>query len=230
MVIGRGMIAKKFNDYAEDNRFLIFASGVSHSVLNDSNAFQREKDMLTDAITKHSQKKAVYFSTCGMYDPSMKKSPYILHKLKMENIIKTSGVNYTIFRVSNPVGKTENSHTVLNYFIKNITEKKEFTVWKYASRNLIDLDDMYAICDYILNNNMFKNGVVNIANPVNYSVLSIIKVIEKHFGIKGNYGLADKGNSPLIDISAIQPIISKLPIDFDNVYLSSLLQKYFPVQ
>lgn len=224
------MIAKRFSDYAEDSRFLIFASGVSHSVLNDSNAFKREKDLLSDTITNHSKKNLIYFSTCGIYDPSIKKSPYILHKLEMENIIKTSGVNYTIFRVSNPVGKTENSHTVLNYFIKNIRVKKEFIMWKYAFRNLIDLNDMYLICHYILSNNLFKNNTANIANPVNYSVISIIKAIEEHFGINGNYLLADKGNSPLIDISAIQPIISKLQIDFNNVYLSSLLQKYFPVQ
>jgi nucleoside-diphosphate-sugar epimerase len=228
MVTGSGMIAKRLSDYAQDDRFLIFASGVSHSILNDSKAFEREKDLLSDTITNHSKKNLVYFSTCGIYDPSMKNSPYILHKLEMENVIKTSGINYTIFRVSNPVGKTDNSHTVLNYFIKNIREKKEFTVWKYASRNLIDLDDMYAICHYILSNHLFKNLTVNIANPVNYSVISIINVIEEHFGIKGNYRLAEKGNSPLIDISFIQPIISKLAIDFNNFYLPSLLQKYFP--
>jgi len=229
MVIGSGMIAKRFSDYAEDDRFLIFASGVSHSLLNDPNAFDRERKLLSDKIKNHSQKHLVYFSTCGIYDPSMKKSPYILHKLQMENVIKTSGASYTIFRVSNPVGKTENSHTVLNYFIRNILEKKEFTAWKYASRNLIDLDDMYLICHYILSNNPFKNDTVNIANPVNYSVISIIKAIEEHFGIKGNYRLANEGNSPLIDISAIQSVIGKLAIDFNNGYLSSLLQKYFPV-
>jgi len=229
MVIGSGMIAKRFNDYAENNRLLIFASGVSHSLLNDPNAFEREKELLFDKIKNHSQKNLVYFSTCGIYDPSMKNSPYILHKLELENIIKTSGVSYTIFRVSNPVGKTENFHTVLNFFIKNIREKKEFTAWKYVSRNLIDIDDMYLICHYILSKSLFRNHTINIANPVNYSVISIIRAIEEHFEIKGNYRLADKGNSPLIDISAIQPIISELAIDFNNVYLSSLLQKYFPV-
>lgn len=222
------MIAKRFNDYAEDDRFLIFASGVSNSVLHDQNAFKREANLLADTIKNHSQTHLIYFSTCGIYDPSMKDSPYILHKLEMEDLIKASGVSHIIFRVSNPVGKTDNSNTVLNYFIKYIREKKEFTAWKYASRNLIDLDDMYAICHYILSDSLFKNGTVNIANPVNYSVISVIKAIEEHFGVKANYRLADKGNSPLIDTSDIEPVISKLKIDFNNFYLSSVLQKYFP--
>lgn len=229
MVTGNGMIAKRFSDYAEDSRFLIFASGVSNSVLTDQNAFKREADLLYDAIKNHFQKKLVYFSTCSIYDPSMKKSPYVIHKLKMEKIIKTSGISYTIFRVSNPIGKTENPNTVLNYFIRHIQEKKEFIVWKYASRNLIDLDDIYLICNYILNNDLFRNHKVNVANPVNYSVIYIIQAIERHFGTEGNYQLADKGNSPLIDTSAIQPILSKLKINFNNSYLSSILQKYFPV-
>lgn len=230
MVIGSGMIAKRFSDYAENSRFLIFASGVSNSVLIDEKAFIREANMLCEAIKNHSQKNLVYFSTCSIYDPSMRKSPYVLHKLKMEKLIKRSGINFTIFRVSNPIGKTENSNTVLNYFIKHIRERKEFTIWKYASRNLIDLDDMYLLCHYILSNNLFRNHKVNIANTVNYSVISIVKEIEKHLGNEGIYQIADKGNSPLIDTSAIQPILSKLNINFNNSYLSSMLEKYFPVQ
>jgi len=229
MVIGSGMIAKRFSDYAEDGRFLIFASGVSNSTLNDENAFKRETNMLEGCIKNEPDKNLVYFSTCSIYDPSMKRSPYVLHKLEMENLIKTSGITYNIFRVSNPIGKTENSHTVLNYFIQHILGKEEFTVWKYASRNLIDLDDIYLICNYILRNNLFKKHKVNVANPVNYPVIQIVQAIEKHFGIEGNYQLADKGNSPLIDTSAIQPILSKLKINFNNSYLSSLLQKYFPI-
>ncbi len=223
------MIAKRFSDYAEDSRFLIFASGVSNSTLNDENAFKREADLLYNAIKNHPQKNLVYFSTCSIYDPSMKKSPYVLHKLEMENLIRSYGINYTIFRVSNPIGKTENPNTVLNYFVNHILQKKEFTIWKYASRNLIDLDDIYLICNYILSNNLFKNHKVNIANPVNYPVTHIVQAIEKHFGIEGNYQLADKGNSPLINTSVIQPILSKLKINFNNSYLSCLLQKYFPL-
>ena len=229
MVTGSGMIAKRFSDYATDNRFLIFASGVSNSVLNEETDFKREREMLSEAIKNNSRMNLVYFSTCSIYDPSMKKSRYVLHKLEMEKIIRSSRVDYTIFRVSNPIGKTENFNTVLNYFVKHIREKKEFVIWKYASRNLIDLDDIYSICHYILSNTLFKNHKVNIANPVNYSVLFIVQSIENHFGIEGNYQLADKGNSPLIDTSAIQPILSKLKIEFTSSYLSSVLQKYFPL-
>lgn len=230
MVVGNGMIAKRFGDYAEDDSFLLFASGVSNSVLNDPAAFARERDLLLESIKTYPQKNVVYFSTCSIYDPSMKKSPYVLHKLEMEKMIKTAGGHYTIFRVSNPIGKTENPNTVLNYFVDHVRQKKDFTVWRFASRNLIDLDHIYLICNFILKNKLFRNHKINIANPVNYSVLDIVQTIEKHFGIKAKYQLADKGNSPLIDTSVIQPVLSKLKINFDNSYLPAILQKYFPVE
>lgn len=227
MVIGKGMIAQKFNKYDADNNFMIFASGVSDSTTTGSAPFLREYNLLKNAITKNTEKKLVYFSTCGIYDPSMRQSPYILHKLKMEEAITKNAKNYIIFRVSNPIGKTNNTHTVLNFFIQHILEKKQFTVWKYASRNLLDIDDMFSVCDYILENHLFKNSIVNIGNRTNYPITTIIETLENHFNTKGIYTIVEKGNSPLIDITAIEPLISKLNINFDDQYLLKILQKHF---
>lgn len=228
MVIGKGMIARRFESYKADNRFLLFASGVSNSVTTDPDAFDRESRLLQDAIQHNPDKTLIYFSTCSIYDPSMQQSVYVKHKIRMEEQIEASCKNYLIFRVSNPIGKTINPHTVLNFFIRHIQEGEAFTVWKYASRNLIDLDDMFMICDHILEHRIFQNRIVNIANPVNYPVSSIIEAIEKHLNTRGRYDLIEKGNSPLIDTTAIQSLFTKLGIDFNSLYLSNILKKYFP--
>ncbi len=229
MVIGSGMIATRFTEYSKDSKFVIFASGVSNSGISDPAPFLREEKLLRSAIADNPDKTLVYFSTCSIYDPSMHHSAYVLHKLKMEAIIEKHSSSYNIFRVSNPIEKSNNPNTVLNFFIQHIREKSLFAIWKYASRNLIDIDDMFAIIDHILQQKLFRNSIVNIANPVNYPVTIIIRAIESHFSTTGVYEIAEKGNSPFIDTTVIQPIFSQLNINFDNQYLPNLLQKHFPL-
>jgi UDP-2-acetamido-2,6-beta-L-arabino-hexul-4-ose reductase len=207
MVIGNGMIAKEFSSYRSDDDHIIFASGVSDSTHSTALSFEREKLLLLDTIRNNPGKKLVYFSTCSIYDPSMKNAAYVRHKISMEELIKEEHAPYTIFRLSNPVGRTGNTNTVFNFFISNIHSGHHFEVWKNASRNIIDIDDMYA----------------------NYPVPYIIDTIEAHFHKKGKYTMLDKGDGPHIDISAIAPLIKKFNINFDGAYLPGLLQKYFPV-
>jgi UDP-2-acetamido-2,6-beta-L-arabino-hexul-4-ose reductase len=229
MVIGNGMIAKEFSSYRSDDDHIIFASGVSDSTHSTALSFEREKLLLLDTIRNNPGKKLVYFSTCSIYDPSMKNAAYVRHKISMEELIKEEHAPYTIFRLSNPVGRTGNTNTVFNFFISNIHSGHHFEVWKNASRNIIDIDDMYIICNEILQHEMFSGETVNIANPANYPVPYIIDTIEAHFHKKGKYTMLDKGDGPHIDISAIAPLIKKFNINFDGAYLPGLLQKYFPV-
>ena len=228
MVIGNGMIAKEFENYRDDDRIVIFASGVSDSTNTDNRAFEREKNLIIETLHTSNGKLFVYFSTCSIDDVSMQSSAYVQHKINMENFIANNHTPYNIFRLTNPVGKTNNTHTVVNYFIKNITEKHKFAVWKNATRNLIDIDHLYLICNEILQKRLFINSIVNIANPKNYPVIFIIENIEKHFGIAGNYSLIDKSGGPLINTVSIEPLFKKYNIHFDEHYLSRLLQKYFP--
>ena len=228
MVIGNGMIAKEFENYRDDDNVVIFASGVSDSTNTDNRAFEREKNLIIETLHANKGKLFVYFSTCSIDDTSMQSSAYVQHKIKMEGLIVNNHTPYIIFRLTNPVGKTNNTHTVINYFIKNITEKHKFAVWKNATRNLIDIDHLYLICNEILQKRLFINSIVNIANPKNYPVVFIIENIEKHFAIAGNYTLLDKSGGPLINTVSIEPLFNKFNIDFDEHYLSRLIQKYFP--
>jgi nucleoside-diphosphate-sugar epimerase len=228
MVVGNGMIAKEFENYREDDSVIIFASGVSDSTSTDSKAFEREEKLITETQNAHKEKLFVYFSTCSIDDHSMLGSAYVNHKIKMEDLVMNNHTPFIIFRLTNPIGRTNNTHTVVNYFIKNVREYHEFVVWKNAKRNLIDIDDLYLICNHILQQGSFKNSVVNIANPENYPVSFIVNSIEKYFSITGNYTLLDKGGAPAINTAAIEPLFRKFNISFDEHYLDRLLQKYFP--
>jgi nucleoside-diphosphate-sugar epimerase len=228
MVIGNGMIATRFAAYAAEKDITVFASGVSNSSSNEAANFEREIALLNDCIKNYPYNLLVYFSTCSIYDSSLQSSAYVQHKLNIEALIQNEVTRYLIFRVSNPVGATSNPHTLLNYLVNHIVQQRPFQAWEYASRNIIDIDDMYAICDTFIKNHQQHNRVINIANPVNHPVVSIIQQIEKHFQTKAHYTLVPKGSSPIIDTSQIKPVYENLQLSFDKDYLDRVLKKYYP--
>ena len=229
MVIGNGMIATRFVAYQDDDRFVIFASGVSNSSVTNRDVFDREKQLIIQTRQAHPDKRFIYFSTCSIYDESLSYSPYVLHKLQMESLVANHKGGYTIFRVSNPVGKTSNKHTILNYLIDVICKQISFTVYSGAKRNLMDLDDMYKLCDGVLQQSLFSNAILNVANPNSYSILYIVKHIENHFLKKALYKTVEKSSVPHIDVADVLPLYERLHIRFDNDYLVHLLKKYYPL-
>jgi nucleoside-diphosphate-sugar epimerase len=144
----------------------------------------------------------------------------------MEAIIQELHRSFHIFRVSNLAGKTDNPHTVLNFFIQHIQSGDFFYVWKNAWRNIIDLADATAACNYIMQQQVFMNEIVNVANPVNYPVTTIVETIEDILGKKGNYELVDKSSMPNIDSSPVQSIFEILNIHFGREYLACIIKKY----
>ena len=227
MVVGNGMVAKRFLSYANADQYLIFASGVSNSKTNDDEAYRRETELLEQMISKHPEKTLVYFSTCSIYDPGESASAYIIHKLKMEEVIQNRCATYQIFRVSNLVGNSDNPNTILNFFIYHIRHKINFDLWTNASRNLLDIDDLFKIADTILQERLFPNQVVNVASPFNYPVTEIIKELEQWYGHKASYVSIPKGHKFTIDISLIEPLIERMGIKFRHDYLRYLLTKYY---
>jgi nucleoside-diphosphate-sugar epimerase len=227
MVIGNGMIANRFINYKNDTGKIIFASGVSNSKDTIQQNFLREFELLDKTIKDNPAKALVYFSTCSIEDKDLQNAPYVIHKKEVESFIKKNVEQYYLFRISNLAGISNNPYTLLNYFIFNILQNHPLTIWKNAYRNIIGIDDMYSIADYILQENKFLNTTINIANPENYSVPFIINCIEEHLHKKAIRIEVDKGDNYDIDISAIESIISRLNIQFKDDYLASLLKKYY---
>lgn len=230
MVIGSGLLAKRFYTYSSSDKYIVFASGVSNSGNTSISEFKREEDLLLDTIANNPGKTIIYFGTCSVYDTALRRSPYVLHKLAMEELVIKHAGSYHIFRISNLAGKTDNPNTILNYFAQHILTKNAFILWINSSRNIIDIDDAFLVCDYIIKNSLFSNEIVNVANPANYLVKDIVDALEVHFNQKGNYRTIEKESNPAIDTSATKEIIAKLNINFDNSYLQRTIEKYFPVK
>jgi nucleoside-diphosphate-sugar epimerase len=227
MVIGNGLVAKRFESYNWNNDFLVFASGVSNSKTKNPEAYNREMKLLDESVRKYNTTPFVYFSTCSIYDPQEKESAYVHHKLNIEDFIQTRAKQYHIFRISNLVGISSNPNTLLNFFFNHVKKEVNFDLWANACRNIIDVDHAYLIIDHILNHNLFPNQVINVANQTNEPVKKIIASIEAFLNIKSNYIEIDRGTCFEIDTSPIHPIIQELGIRFDTGYVMELLNKYY---
>jgi len=220
MIIGNGMIAKAFKKYENSLRTVIFASGVSNSKETDEKNFNRERELLNNTLNRNSDKLFVYFSTCSIEDSSQQNSKYIIHKKKMEELIKTKSNSYYIFRLPQVVGKTH-SPTLVNFLIDSITNSKFFYVQKNATRNLIDVDDVFIICDHIITNGLYLNSIVNIASPFNLKVIEIVSLIEEILNKKANFELIEQGVSQEINIDKIK----FANYIFDKNYIKNILLK-----
>ena len=227
MVLGNGLVGKKFHSYSEEDKFLIFASGVSNSKTTNQEAYEREIKLLRQPVREHVDRSIVYFSTCSIYDPDEKNSGCDVINKNIEEFIQANARQYNIFRVSNLAGNSSNPNTVLNFFYYHIKNDINFNLWIRACRNLIDIDDAYLIIDHILKNQLFPNQIVNIANPVNYPVKEIVAAIELFLDVESNYIEIVKGNCFEVDISLMKQVADDLKIKFNPDYLDGLLRKYF---
>lgn len=228
MVIGKGLVARAFKQYETIDPFLIFASGVSDSKTSTRNDFMREHELLLSSIEEYPLKNIVYFSTTSVNDPDLQTTPYVQHKVAMEALIRLKAAHYHIFRLSNLAGHSGNQNTILNFLHNHIIHDQPFELWNHSERNIIDVADVFRISHYILENNLFLNQVVNIANERNYPVIEIVQSIESFTGKKAIFTEKERGVKFAIDVSDILPICQLLGIGFGHNYLTKLLEKYYP--
>jgi nucleoside-diphosphate-sugar epimerase len=225
VIIGDGMIARAFiKSFYDSNDLILFASGVSNSKEMRELEFQREEALLLSIVYK---KKIIYFSTCSIYDEELVDSPYVKHKLKIESLIEEKSKNYLILRLPQVVGFTKNLHTLTNFIFESMIKNKPINIWKYAQRNLIDIDDVVSTVTYIQQNKLFENRVINLASPIFTSTYEIVAVFEKILNKKALLSIEEKGGSYLIDISSVSQIYNDLDLVFNEQYLEKILYKYY---
>ena len=226
-VIGNGMIAQRFNKYMGQRDVVIFASGVSNSKEIDQVPYLRERMLLESTLAKLTNQLFVYFSTYSVNDPIENNTPYIKHKLAIEQLIRIQASNYLIIRASNVVGGLGNKHTILNYFWEHIQQGKPFVVWQNATRNLIDLDDLYMAVKQALKSSAYKNQTLSLINPHSINPLQLVRAIEMFSDRQAIFEQIDKG----ISFNVYSQINQFLTVEEDywqpNQYIHRLLHKYY---
>lgn len=225
MIVGKGLIASLFTAYDRENT-IFFASGVSNSLETRVEEFLREENLIKNTIVENPDKIFVYFSTCSIYDSSKTGSDYVLHKLKMEQLIKKSCNQFLILRVSNAVGKGGNPNLLMNYIVRAVKNDEIINIHTKATRNLIDVDDIREITFNILKKHSL-NKIINVAYLRNYSVIEILEIVERFYNKKINSNLLKSGSGYDINIPEMEEyFIENNQIDKES-YLYNILHKYF---
>jgi nucleoside-diphosphate-sugar epimerase len=228
MVIGNGLLAKIIIRFIKNNNFVYFASGVSNSRESSCDEFNREESLLKKYLNKN--ERFIYFSSVFL-DEFSKLSPYVQHKIKMENIVKTKvNGDYLIFRLPQIVGISSNPNTLVNFLYHKIKYGIPFDLYKNTKRNLIDVEDAARIVVYIAENNFFLERTLNIISPNFIDVEKIIKVIEditnKKAAYSSNIERSQKQNKK-IDFECSKNAAKILKIRFGPTYFKRILIKYY---
>ena len=228
MIIGSGLIAHAFADeYSQRENVCIYAAGVSNSRCTDASEFARERQRLDDALRQAKHVDAfVYFGTCSVADPEAQATPYVQHKLLMEQLASTHP-HSLIFRLPQVAGNTPNPHTLLNFLYARISRSESFELWSGAKRNIIDVVDMAAIAEQFIADSSARNMTVNIANLVNYPMAAIVHAMERVVGKPAVYRTVERGSEYSIDTRAIYPVLEKAGVKFGNDYLEKVIGKYY---
>lgn len=225
MIVGNGLIANSFKKLSTDNQnVIIFASGVSNSMEKRKSEFLREKNMLINLVDI--PKLIVYFSTCSIEDPLLHASPYVSHKQEMEELVSTAR-EFVIFRLPQVVGKTINPFTLTNYLYRQISTGSYFEVWQNATRNLIDVDDIALIVNYLIRSSMASCITSNIASPFTISVPDLVRIFESIIGRKSNCKFVDGGGSYFVDSTLAAHAATQAGVNFEKDYIIRVLKKYY---
>jgi nucleoside-diphosphate-sugar epimerase len=224
-IIGNGMIAKSFGDYTFSKNCLLIAAGVSNSLETRFTEFQREENLIREAISHHPDRQLIYFSTCSIFQLS--KTPYIAHKLNMEKIIAEKSTSHLIFRLPQAVGVVKNS-TLVSFLVTEILKGGNIAIQLKAKRNLIGVDDVARIVHQLIERGAAADGIINIAAKNSVFVLDIVIEIARILDKKYNGTNVDAGESYEIPIDFIEMHLSDDDPLFEDDYWKKVLMKFVP--
>ena len=225
MIVGSGMLANAFHPFQDDlHGYLIFASGVSNSGETRNTEFEREHELLKSHVSSNIP--IIYFSTCSIYDSNSMNSDYVQHKLRMENLVKSSSGFY-IFRLPQVVGKTINPYTLVNYLYNKIINDDVFELWDESTRNLIDVDDVAIFVNYFIHHEIGLNTITNIACPFSVSVKYIVNCLEKTLGHQARYNIVESKSDYKINTELVSSYSERVGAIFDDTYIDKIMSKYY---
>ena len=226
MVTGSGMIAHAFMDLASDDRVHVFASGVSRSSESEPQVFARERLLIEIQPVDHGR--FIYFSSCSIYDPTLRDSPYVAHKLQMEALVRERHADHLILRLPNLVGRTSNPHTLTNFLRDRIVSGQPFDIHMRACRYLLDVEDVSTDLRLLFQLSALKGSTIDVCGSHAFPIPELVHTMEEVLGQRTHLREVDAGSCFTVDNTRF---LELLPDDRRPVYqtmdLAALLRKYY---
>ena len=226
MIVGSGMMAQAFSAFAHQPDVLVFASGVSDSMEARDAAFARERELLSHALAAHREALLLYFGTCSVYDPDRRETPYVRHKLAMEELISTAPNPWMVLRLPLAIGPGHRGNALANYLYERIQRGEPFDVWAGATRYPIDVVDTFRIASRLLADRALWRRRINVALRA-YRVMDFVAILERIVAKRARYNLLHKGRPYEVHCPELASLAGELQLDMSEGYLEKVLRKYF---
>lgn len=225
MIVGSGLIARSLAKIDSSN-FIFFASGVSNSQEADENQFARERNLLTRFLGEKSLD-FFYFSTCSVLDKTPIMSPYVSHKLKMEELVLNHSGKSCVVRLPNVVGPGGNQNNLINFIKNRLVSGEEIKVYEDARRYLLDVEDIPSVLYSYKSLEITGNRTFNIVPNESISVLKIISTLEGSGKFRiPNVTLLPGGSHYEINSPETRRISESIGLDFGSGYNERVIMKW----
>jgi len=243
-IIGDGFLGRNL-DAAFGDRFpevTAIAAGVSSTSTAAPTEYDREAQLVYDVLDqcRREGRRLLFFSTASfsMYgfpdgeaaetDPVRPPNVYGRHKLALETVVRSSGVEHLILRLSHVVGRHQRPHQLLPTLVRHVLDK-EVTVHQGAYRDLLDVRDLIHATGRLLADGV-TGEVLNVASGVPQPVETVVDSIERRLGVTAHR--IRRPGSPAITRASVGRLRRLVP-DFrattaDRDCLGALLDAYLP--
>jgi nucleoside-diphosphate-sugar epimerase len=192
-IVGNGLIARHLRPLRDRHSGVtVLAAGVPrHGLPESENAREAALVRETIARCRADGHLLVFFSTTSMYggpgnrgredEPVVASTAYGQHKLDLETLIRDSGAEHLILRLTQVVGPEEPEFRLLPALMKQLCTG-HIKVHRDARRDLLYITDVVAGLDGLLSARP-KNETVNVASGDCVPIGRIIDHLEERLGV-----------------------------------------------
>lgn len=240
-IVGKGLLAGAMEPFADQHAdAVVLASGVSDSTLTDPAPYDRELALLDEVLRNaaRSTQRVVYFSSAGaVYGrwhgdatesaTPRPQSPYGVHKVACEELIRASGARHLILRLPNVVGSTGNPHQLVPSLVAQV-ESGYVRVYTGAARDLVDVDDVGRVVVAILARIDEVDAVVlNVATGRATPAAAIVHEISEILSRSPAIEEVDAGQPETVAVAALRSLLGEDPFAATD-YAASVLRRHVP--
>lgn len=218
-IVGNGFLAKNLRSIAAKHEdTVVLAAGVSSAGGTSTAEFAREASLL-DEVARDcvlTGRRLVFFSTAatGMYglttgpgredEPVTPCTPYGLHKLALEERLRAGGTEYLVLRLGHLVGPDQPPHQLVPALVNQL-RAGSVRVYRHATRDLIDVDDVVRIIDHLLTKGL-RRDTINVASGEAVPVERIIDHLERRLGLTARREYTDAGGHHVISTAKLRTL------------------------
>ncbi|MEV7525743.1 NAD-dependent epimerase/dehydratase family protein [Streptomyces sp. NPDC091371] len=241
-IVGNGFLARNLQPLADRHPDTVaLAAGVSWASGTSEADFARERALLADTA-RHcaaTGRRLLFFSTSsvGLYGrldgparedvPVTPSTPYGAHKVAQEELLRASGADHLILRLSHLVGPGQPDHQLLPTLVRNLREGA-VRVHRGATRDLIAVADVVRVIDRLLALPL-RSGTVNVASGTAAPVEDIAAYLRLRLGVEARTEHVDAGpvHPHTVSIDKLRSLVVETgALGLDPDYHHRLLDDY----